>query len=275
MLSTQEIRELEKRYEAYIASKKPKISNQTKLIIILILATVLATSGFYALNTKQNDQKPDTISSVINESKQKSINAKERFEEKLKEEELISKVANKLEENLRHYNASGDKILDIKPSDTKNESKTAPQGWLKLKVISSSDDADNTPLPKNQILDFDENVAKEQPKTQKSKIDIQIIPPKDELSSLKESFAATNNQSYALEVARINFKNKNYNEAIKWALTANEIDSNTEESWVIFAKSKYYTGNKNDALKALKEYNKKQNKATIDVLIKKIESGSL
>ena len=89
-----------------------------------------------------------------------------------------------------------------------------------------------------------------------------------------EQFLKTNNPTIALELARLNFRNNNFKEAIKWSLAANDIDNSLEESWIIFAKSKYKLKQSDDAVKALREYNKNLNKASINELINKIKSGT-
>ena len=123
------------------------------------------------------------------------------------------------------------------------------------------------PLPSEETIELE-------PKT-KPKIDIQISNANDEISILKDKFNKNKNVKNALDIAGKYYEEKRYSDAIKWALTANDIDSSSEESWIIFAKAKYMLKQKDDALRALMEYNKKINKPVINELIKKIKSDTL
>ena len=67
---------------------------------------------------------------------------------------------------------------------------------------------------------------------------------------------------------------KDYKNSEKWALIANELDSNNEESWIIFAKSKYNLKQKDDAISVLKIYNDKANSANIEDLMRQIEDDT-
>ena len=57
-------------------------------------------------------------------------------------------------------------------------------------------------------------------------------------------------------------------------MIANELDSNNEESWIIFAKSKYNLKQKDDAISVLKIYNDKVNSANIEDLMRQIEDDT-
>ena len=92
---------------------------------------------------------------------------------------------------------------------------------------------------------------------------------------LKENFNKNKNPETALKIARKCYQDKRYSDTIKWALSANNLDSSIEESWVMFAKAKYMLKQKDDALRALEEYNKNKNKLEINELINKIKSDTL
>ena len=76
-------------------------------------------------------------------------------------------------------------------------------------------------------------------------------------------------------IAKKYYDIEDYKNSEKWALIANELNSENEESWVIFAKSKYNLGQKYDAVKVLKIYNDKANSKDIEELIKHIESNAI
>ena len=84
---------------------------------------------------------------------------------------------------------------------------------------------------------------------------------------LKENFNKSKNPEIALKIARKCYQDKRYIDTIKWALSANNLDSSIEESWVMFAKAKYMLKQKDD--------NKNKNKPEINELINKIKSDTL
>jgi len=71
------------------------------------------------------------------------------------------------------------------------------------------------------------------------------------------------------------FRSGNYVESEKWALIANNLDKNSEESWFLFAKSKAKLGKRREALKILVSYHKKTKSPQAKELIEKIQSRSI
>lgn len=297
MLNTNEIRNYERRYEAYMAKnrsfntadqKRPKKSKFLFWFLSIDIVATVALVGFLAVNEFIQDAKikegsQDPISAQIHsgestvaqgEVKARSTQAKAKFEDSSKQDDLVNKIAERIEQNLRSNPQSGDDEQRYTRGDK------ADQGWLKLNL--NDEWLKTSAAPKEETLNFDPALQNSQntyyqpaPLPKKVKIDIQVSNSKDELGTLKEEFATTNNAVYALEIAKINFSKSNYQEALKWALIANEIDNKLEEAWTIFAKSKYKLNQKSDALRALKEYNKTAKKQSIETLIKQIESDTL
>ncbi|MGX3011950.1 tetratricopeptide repeat protein [Helicobacter sp. 23-1044] len=83
-----------------------------------------------------------------------------------------------------------------------------------------------------------------------------------------------NNKDYktAIEVARYYYEIKDYENSIKWALNASNADSRGKqksESWIIYAKSLYLSGKKEQAISVLDRYTSSTNaKDALDVLNK-------
>ena len=71
------------------------------------------------------------------------------------------------------------------------------------------------------------------------------------------------------------YNKRDYDNAIKWALTSNELDKDNVSSWIIFAKANYKKGRKEDALYALETFNAKAKNSEISSLISKIRSDKL
>lgn len=288
MLEPQEIQRLEKLYESYkkknggflhkiFNAKNSKILIIELLLIIILLAALIALSiektpslasksdKFLAKNATavKMVEKNETNASMLSELKQKSEVAKAKFEEGKKQDELADKIAKKLEEVVK-INETNDTLKN----DPKRQ--RSSQGWLKLNIPDeeSLTEQNGISVPQDEVIDLESKPARK-------RVNIQVTSASNEESMLREQFLKTNNPTIALELARLNFRNNNFKEAIKWSLAANDIDNSLEESWIIFAKSKYKLKQSDDAVKALMEYNKNLNKASINELINKIKSGTL
>lgn len=288
MLEPQEIQRLEKLYESYkkknggflhkiFNAKNSKILIIELLLIIILLAALIALSieKTPSLASKSDKvlaknatavkmvEKNETNVSVLSELKQKSEVAKAKFEEGKKQDELADKIAKKLEEVVKINETN-----DTSKNDPKRQ--RSSQGWLKLNIPDEEPltEQNGISVPQDEVIDLESKPARK-------RVNIQVTSASNEESVLREQFLKTNNPTIALELARLNFRNNNFKEAIKWSLAANDIDNSLEESWIIFAKSKYKLKQSDDAIKALREYNKNLNKASINELINKIKSGTL
>ncbi|WP_460169401.1 CDC27 family protein [Campylobacter concisus] len=288
MLEPQEIQRLEKLYESYkkkngsflhkiFNAKNSKILIIELLLIIILLAALIVLSLEKApslanksdkvlaknATTVKMVEKNETNASVLSELKQKSEVAKAKFEEGKKQDELADKIAKKLEEVVK-INETNDTLKN----DPKRQ--RSSQGWLKLNIPDEEPltEQNGISVPQDEVIDLESKPARK-------RVNIQVTSASNEESMLREQFLKTNNPTIALELARLNFRNNNFKEAIKWSLAANDIDNSLEESWIIFAKSKYKLKQSDDAVKALREYNKNLNKASINELINKIKSGTL
>ena len=288
MLEPQEIQRLEKLYESYkkknggflhkiFNAKNSKILIIELLLIIILLAALIVLSLEKApslanksdkvlaknATTVKMVEKNETNASVLSELKQKSEVAKAKFEEGKKQDELADKIAKKLEEVVK-INETNDTLKN----DPKRQ--RSSQGWLKLNIPDEEPltEQNGISVPQDEVIDLESKPARK-------RVNIQVTSASNEESMLREQFLKTNNPTIALELARLNFRNNNFKEAIKWSLAANDIDNSLEESWIIFAKSKYKLKQSDDAVKALMEYNKNLNKASINELINKIKSGTL
>ena len=295
MIEPQEIQRLEKLYESY--SKKHnglffKFSNTKNskiliieffLIIVLLIALIVlsiektpneakiaeqipAQNATMAKTVAKISEKNETNVSLLSELKQKSEVAKAKFEEDKKQDELADKIAKKLEEIVKVTEAN---------DTSKNEAKKqrSSQGWLKLNIpdeepLTEQNGINGISVPQDEVIDMGAKPARK-------RVNIQISSALNEEVMLKDQFLKTDNPTIALELAKLNFKKNNFKEAIKWSLAANDIDNSLEESWIIFAKSKYKLKQKDDAIKALNEYNKNLNKASINTLISKMRDETL
>ncbi|MCD8213830.1 MAG: CDC27 family protein [Campylobacter sp.] len=293
MLDTAEIKKLEQRYEAYARKRRwmilPYLNKNSKILLaeLVAIAVLVIVLIFLSIDSPQQKhivqipKEQNKTKAAINEVKEKSTQAKIRFEDNKKQDELADKIVQKIEQTLKTTEQNSSESTTKSRAQSRHK-QGDQQGWLRLNFINNENSEEifderedifknNIPVPKEQIISLDATPAPRQ----KAKINIEISGTKDEQSMLKEQFVRTNNPTFALDLARINFKEQKYQEAIKWSLASNEIDNNLEESWIIFAKSKYKLKQKTDALKALREYNKNANKSSIGELIRQMESDLL
>jgi len=95
------------------------------------------------------------------------------------------------------------------------------------------------------------------------------------MSIMKSKFTQNKNPREAILISTAYYKAGNYVESEKWALSANNLDENIEESWFLFAKSKAKLGKDREAIKILLSYYKKTKSDKAKELITKIKSGSI
>lgn len=88
-------------------------------------------------------------------------------------------------------------------------------------------------------------------------------------------FTQSHDTDDSLFLAKSYYRKGNYKKAEYWALQTNKVNSNIEESWLIFVKSKVKLGHKNEAKNILMDYIKKSNSAEAKSLLHKIKKGTL
>jgi hypothetical protein len=197
--------------------------------------------------------------------------------------------------------------------ETSNVEKTDDTLFLQLPVIrKSSTDKKDLYLPEPvekkksfgiQEEDLDNRVATRKMtgniddesfyRSKEEKIDTALLPPPlleepkqkgvikiethevNSIQYLKEKFDKTHNITFALMLAEEYYLAKNYNESNKWALIANNTDSENEKSWIWFAKSKIKLGHKEDAALALKAYLKNNKSQAAQSLLNQINVGEV
>jgi tetratricopeptide (TPR) repeat protein len=84
-------------------------------------------------------------------------------------------------------------------------------------------------------------------------------------------FAETSDTDDSLFLARTYYEKGNNKKAIYWALQTNKVDSDIEESWLIFAKAKARSGHRNEAIRILSSYIKRSHSFEAKALLKKLK----
>ena len=240
-----DIKPLEEEWEKY--NKKRK---KPRYIFILIVLLAIGTGAVF----KYSDLLPMQV------DKNNSI---AKIQPK---DVLIDKQIKKLEV---HKN----KAMDVEISA--NEIKPAINNY----------GSDNNPMdPGDVFVDRDESIKKtvknvsrpiivtETPKTRK-KIHFEMVDANtpSAYKEIESRFAFAPDPDDALFLARAYYKNGNYRKAARWALETNKLNGDIEESWLIFAKAKARTGQKNEAIRVLTQYTKKSNSVEAKKLLNKLK----
>ena len=116
-------------------------------------------------------------------------------------------------------------------------------------------------------------VHKKKIENRRKKIDLKVTT-NNYMSIMKEKFHKYRNPRDALLIAKAYYRAGNYKNSEIWALKANELDKNSEESWLLFAKSKDALGKRKEALKILIAYYNRTKSPNAKLLIEKISSKS-
>lgn len=95
------------------------------------------------------------------------------------------------------------------------------------------------------------------------------------IKTMEHKFSKSKNARDALLLAKAFYREGNYHASEKWALEANKINSNLEESWILFAKSKAKLGRKHEAIEILALYYKRTKLLKVKAIIEKIKRGQI
>jgi len=137
--------------------------------------------------------------------------------------------------------------------------------------------SDNNPMDPGDVFIDEEGTSKKNIETpvKKAKVKIQIeMTDADTPAAYQEverRFSVSPDPDDSLFLARVYYKKANYRKAAHWALQTNKLNGDIEESWLIFARSKARSGQKNEAIRVLKEYVKRSNSSEAKKLLKKLK----
>ena len=297
MLETYEILELERRWRAYDKKRKEfKFSDKKNYIYaisaVLAISVSVSSLTFYLLKDSLiNNTNNTTISNDTRENNQKIIKHSENIEPEQKIDPGNNTLLNSDNfggtENMPNTQNSSIANEDI--SDNIN-TEIQQHGWVNAsdiqqdtqrvsntqKNIGGKQVAVATPTEEKLNFDSEKHIpAKSISGLQNiNKFQIQSSGSEVSVDELTAKFEKSNSSDIALLIARRYYDVKDYKNSEKWALIANELDSNNEESWIIFAKSKYNLKQKDDAISVLKIYNDKANSANIEDLMRQIEDDT-
>ncbi|MDL2346875.1 CDC27 family protein [Campylobacter hyointestinalis] len=258
MLDAYEILELERKWQDFNNKRNRKKQVLYFLILISILSVIFVSYEIFK-HFEQKDIKKQEIVDLnlkkqVDELKQKAKQAKLKFEaDKNKTEEQATLAT---DEQMTKENLTPMLIVPNKQNiqNTKQLISQAPEPTV--------------------IEEFDVNQSEVKEEKQ-NKIFIESKEMKLSIASLKKKFESTNDIKFAISIAQEYYRQQDYKNAMKWAFTINNMDKDRVEGWIIFAKSKYKTGKKDDAINVLNTINKKQPSKSIDALLTQIKMGTL
>ena len=141
-------------------------------------------------------------------------------------------------------------------------------------VITTSD---NNPMDPGDVFIDEEVKHKENailtPKRKKVKLHIEMTDAQTPAAykEVERRFSVSPNPDDSLFLAKAYYRKGKYRKSAHWALQTNKLNGDIEESWLIFARSKAKTGQKNEAIRVLKEYAKRSNSVAAKKLLKMLK----
>ena len=97
----------------------------------------------------------------------------------------------------------------------------------------------------------------------------------DDIQHVIKRFKTSNNPALSLFIAKKYYELENYNQSYNYALMTNELNSDIEESWIIFAKSLYKLNKKDKAIEILKKYISTSHSHRAKVLLDHMKTGKM
>lgn len=88
---------------------------------------------------------------------------------------------------------------------------------------------------------------------------------------VEKRFYESRDADDSLFLAKSYYRNGKYKKSEYWALQTNKVNSNIEESWIVFAKSKAKLGHRNQAIDILNKYIKRSNSSRVRNLLYKLK----
>jgi tetratricopeptide (TPR) repeat protein len=236
-----DIKPLEEEWDRYKKKKMKPWYVLTVSFLLVSLATVLFLNYKDIILTKLDNN------SSISLDKPKTTNI------------LVDKALTELE-------VRNEVVIDPSPATAKVKTR-----------IDTSDMIDDPmryqhPNAKKVIISVTEPVKKvievEKPR-KRMHLDIIQTTSASAYKDVEKRFSDTQDIDDSLFLARTYYEKGNNKKAIFWALQTNKLNTNIEESWLIFAKAKARSGHKNEAVRILSSYVKRSNSLEAKALLKK------
>ena len=163
-----------------------------------------------------------------------------------------------------------------------NPNMFADFGFTKYKSTKAIASVAKTPVAKEvKVLQKEETIAEPilpNPNITKPAINItsEVITQDRDIELKKIDFDRTNSYDTAIKIAEYYFNMKDYPNAIKWSLNASKAESNGKQksqSWIIYSKSLYLSGNKDKAIEVLDKYASTVNTEDVNDILNDMKRG--
>jgi hypothetical protein len=263
MLSHKDIQLLEKKQRSYKARRFFKSFGLYigVLIIIAVLAYPLLqpskpTEQTYAPPMPTTPKKQPISKEPIKPEEKKVEVASASQEEPPKEEILPPKE---------------EVIPKDDPKETPKEDSSSAQEQNSTKIVTLTEN-------RGFIGEIENLIEKKQAQKElKQKPSIKVTSKKEDdgIEALLKQYQDAKTYENAIALSSAYLKGKLYQNSVKYALEANSIDISKEESWILFAKAKYYLGDNKKATKALESYLGQYKSQNAQKLLEKINKGEL
>ena len=184
------------------------------------------------------------------------------------------------------------KAIIIAPKKVKKSTVISPSLNFMKKMQSTTPVPYYTNEPKVKKTKIKKQVITKVRKVQKTKVKVERIEEVPTLSIQKKSmlkikrnknnddiqhvikrFKVNNNPALSLFVAKKYYQIGKYKKAYNYALITNQINSNIEASWIVFAKSLMKLNEQEMAIKTLKKYIDESHSSRAKILLDEIQSG--
>ena len=264
------IADLENRWVKYkIKSYIPHAIIITSLIIISILVTLMLPDS--------KTEKKQPVQKKVIEKRVEKPQSKKQEAPKVQKSKIVQKAPQPVKRQIKQPPKQEEKKLLLKPSlnfmrDMQNA--TLPYYAGEEKVVKSiHHQAAPKVKPQPKKVQPAPKLIQPIKKVQKQSIIITRQDTQSDIEDVIKRFKTNNNPALSLFIAKKYYEIGKYNKSYDYALITNEINSNIEASWLIFAKSLVKLDEKEMAIKTLKAYVEHSSSNKAKRLLDEIQSG--
>jgi len=253
------IHDLEKRWKLY----KIKIFLPYIIIGISLLVILPVTYNFYTnINSNIPTKKPilqkKNVQAAITQEKKKEV--------------LITKQIpiKKIQKSIQTLQPSMNFMKNIQ-HEASQPQYSKQQTLKKQRVVKKRQKVIKPKAVQEIVQDLTpKTTVKQEPKIA---ITIERKETQNDIFEIIKRFKKNNNPALSLFVAKKYYELGNYKQSYNYALITNQINSNIEASWIVFAKSLVKLHKKNKAIHTLEEYIKISHSSNAEILLNEIKSG--
>ncbi len=263
--------------------KKYKLKSYIPYIVIFVSITVILVSTISILEYKEANSNIQTeVIKDIRKIKHKEVNIPVKKIEAIvlkQEEETITPIVTKHESNNNKkitLSPSLNFMNSIQSTTIAYYDGTSNKKVKKIKHVEHENKTIKTTNTKRVELKSEEKIVEEKQNLtikKKTSIEIKRNQESDDIRHVIRRFKVNNNPALSLFVAKKYYKIGKYKKAYNYALITNQINSNIEASWIIFAKSLMKLKEQEMAIKTLKKYIDNSHSSRAKILLDEIQSG--